>query len=69
MDGSELIQRPDDTEDVISERLAAYDAQTQPLVDYYTPRGVLQPVDAMAPRMQVTDEYCKDFGRSGSARK
>jgi len=48
IDGSELIHRPDDSEGVIGERLAAYDRQTQPLVEYYTLRGLLSPVDAMA---------------------
>lgn len=47
-DGSELIHRPDDTEAVIRERFATYDAQTLPLVDYYRARGLLSSVDAMA---------------------
>ncbi len=42
VDGSELIHRPDDSEGVIGERLAAYDRQTQPLVEYYTVRGLLK---------------------------
>jgi adenylate kinase len=55
VDGSELIHRPDDTEGVIGERLAAYDRQTQPLVKYYTSRGLLSPVDAMADADTVTE--------------
>ncbi len=47
-DGGELIQRPDDREEVIAERLAAYERQTRPLVDYYRQRGVLKDVDGMA---------------------
>ena len=54
VDGSELIHRPDDSEGVIAERLAAYDRQTQPLVKYYTLRGLLSPVDAMADADTVT---------------
>jgi adenylate kinase len=54
-DGSELIHRADDSEGVIGERLAAYDRQTQPLVEYYTSRGVLKSVDAMANADTVTD--------------
>jgi len=53
-DGSELIHRADDTEAVIKERFAAYDAQTLPLVDYYRARGVLSSVDAMADADAVT---------------
>jgi len=48
VDGSELIHRADDSESVIGERLAAYDRQTQPLVEYYASRGQLTPVDGMA---------------------
>lgn len=54
LDGSELIHRPDDTEGVISERLHAYEVQTRPLVDYYTVRRQLSPVDAMAEADNVT---------------
>jgi adenylate kinase len=59
IDGSELIHRQDDTEGVISERLSAYERQTQPLVEYYTVRGLLKPVDAMAPVDSVTASIAK----------
>ncbi len=54
LDGSELIHRADDSEDVIGGRLAAYDRQTQPLVEYYTSRGLLSSVDAIADADTVT---------------
>jgi adenylate kinase len=53
-DGGELLQRPDDREEVIAERLAAYERQTSPLVDYYRGRGVLKDLDAMAAPAAVT---------------
>lgn len=59
VDGSELIHRPDDSEGVIGERLAAYDRQTRPLVEYYTKRGLLSPVDAMANADAVTGAISK----------
>jgi adenylate kinase len=59
VDGSELIHRPDDSEGVIGERLAAYDRQTQPLVAYYKSRGLLSPVDAMANADAVTNAIGK----------
>ena len=59
VDGSELIHRPDDSEGVIGERLAAYNRQTQPLVEYYTVRGQLTPVDAMADADAVTSSIAK----------
>ncbi|MET1253913.1 adenylate kinase [Aliikangiella maris] len=34
--GEELIQRPDDTEATVKDRLAIYHQQTRPLVDYYS---------------------------------
>lgn len=55
LDGSELIHRPDDSEGVIGERLAAYNRQTQPLVEYYTSRRLLSAVDAMANADAVTE--------------
>jgi adenylate kinase len=53
-DGGELIHRPDDREQIIAERLAAYEGQTRPLVDFYRERGVLQDVDGMAAPAAVT---------------
>ena len=46
IDGGELIQRPDDSEEVISPRLRAYERQTSPLVAYYKRLGLLYAVDA-----------------------
>jgi adenylate kinase len=59
LDGSELIHRPDDSEGVIGERLAAYARQTQPLVEYYTLRGLLRPVDAMSIADVVTESIAR----------
>ena len=42
----ELFQRPDDSEATIGKRLEVYGAQTRPLVEYYSSRGLLQTVDA-----------------------
>lgn len=59
VDGSELIHRPDDSEGVIGERLSAYNRQTQPLVEYYTVRKLLSPVDAMADADTVTESIAR----------
>lgn len=41
--GSKLVQREDDTsEEAIRRRLAIYDEQTSPLVEYYEKKGVLR---------------------------
>ncbi|MDH4124782.1 MAG: adenylate kinase [Gammaproteobacteria bacterium] len=44
--GGELLQRDDDKEDVIRNRLNVYRTQTEPLVDFYRKRGLLKTVDA-----------------------
>jgi len=43
--GSELVQRLDEDPEVIKKRLAVYDAQTAPLLDYYRGTGRLYEVD------------------------
>ncbi len=53
-DGGELVQRADDREEVIRERLSAYERQTQPLIEFYRQRGALLDVDAEAPPEELT---------------
>ncbi|MBR3039396.1 MAG: adenylate kinase [Lachnospiraceae bacterium] len=43
--GSELILRDDDKPETVLNRLKIYHEQTQPLIDYYTEKGVLKTVD------------------------
>jgi len=45
VDGGRLVTRPDDTEEVVAERLKAYEKQTVPLVAYYKAKGQLVDVD------------------------
>jgi adenylate kinase len=45
-DGGELVQRPDDREEIVAPRLHAYEKQTTPLVAYYGRLGLLHDVDA-----------------------
>jgi len=56
LDGSKLVLRNDDREEVIRERLAAYDRQTRPLVDYYRAKGRLVAVDADRPVDEVAGQ-------------
>jgi adenylate kinase len=39
--GADMYQRQDDTEATVKERLQAYHAQTQPLIDFYNKRGIV----------------------------
>ena len=43
--GSELVLRDDDKAETVSNRLKIYHDQTQPLIDYYTQKGILKTVD------------------------
>lgn len=46
-DGGRVVQRNDDTIESVNKRLALYDAQTAPLLDWFEGRGVLVTVDGM----------------------
>ena len=43
--GSELVLRDDDKPETVEKRLKVYHEQTQPLIDFYTAKGVLKNVD------------------------
>jgi adenylate kinase len=47
--GVELVQREDDTEDVLRTRMRAYVLQTEPLAGYYRRQGKLNVIDATQP--------------------
>jgi len=63
-DGAELIQRADDREEVIRERLAAYDRQTKPLIEYYRSRNALVEVDGARPMDVVTRSVMEVLARA-----
>ncbi|MBI4166403.1 MAG: adenylate kinase [Acidobacteria bacterium] len=44
-DGAKLLQRADDNEETIRQRLVAYDSQTRPLIDYYRQKNLLHDVE------------------------
>jgi adenylate kinase len=46
--GHSLVQRVDDSEDVVATRLATYEKLTVPLVEYYSGAGLLHEIDADA---------------------
>lgn len=43
--GEDLILRDDDKEETVKNRLNVYHKQTQPLIDFYTGKGILRKVD------------------------
>ena len=55
-DPGPFVQRDDDTEEAIRNRLEDYHEQTEPLKDYYEEKGVLVTVDASQDIDQVTED-------------
>lgn len=55
--GGELIQRKDDTLEIVSKRIEVYLEQTQPLIDYYEKKGILVNIDGK----QDIDKVFKDI--------
>jgi adenylate kinase len=67
VDGSRLVVREDDLEEVVSERLATYERQTKPVADYYRLQRRLIAINADRPVEDVTakifsviDRHCRD---------
>ena len=56
---SELYQRDDDSEATIRERLAVYNKQTAPLIDYYDKKGLLRRVAGVGPIDQIFAVHTK----------
>jgi adenylate kinase len=67
-DGGELFQRPDDREDVIRERLHAYEKQTSPLVQYYRRLGFLHDIDADKSFEEVKQRMFESLAGIGGVR-
>ncbi|MBN9686251.1 MULTISPECIES: adenylate kinase [unclassified Corallococcus] len=60
---TELVQRPDDTPEVIEKRLQKYDAETSPLKDFYAKKGLLKSVDGVGSPEGIYEEIKKAAGR------
>jgi adenylate kinase len=55
--GAALVQRKDDSKEVIAERLKVYYESTRPLIQYYRDRGYYYPVDGDRP----VDAVCESI--------
>jgi adenylate kinase len=51
---TDFKRRPDDNEETVRERLAAYREQTAPILPYYRDKSILETVDGMADIDEVT---------------
>ena len=54
-DGSRLIQRDDDTDEVVRNRLNVYHDKTEPLIGYYDRQGLMRRVDGTRSPADVHD--------------
>lgn len=58
----ELILRDDDKPETVKNRLDVYHSQTEPLLKYYTEKGILYTVDGTQDMDTVFDSICKIVG-------
>ncbi|MEL7606995.1 MULTISPECIES: adenylate kinase [Sedimentibacter] len=49
----ELLQRKDDTEETVTKRINVYQEQTEPLIEYYTNKGIIVNIDGEKPIAEV----------------
>ena len=56
--GSTVVQRKDDTEETVKERLDVYEKQTQPLIDFYKNINLLSVVDGTKAINMVFEDIC-----------
>ncbi len=66
-DGAKLVTRDDDREEVIRERLDAYERQTKPVAEYYQQLGRLATIDGDQPVDDVTARILKEIDGNASA--
>jgi len=62
--GGNLIQRPDDTPELIKKRLDQYRERTEPLVELFKDEGILVKVDGERPIQEIFQDllkYIEDF--------
>ena len=60
--GKELVLRDDDKPETVKNRLEIYHEQTQPLIDFYTKKGVLKTVDGTVPMNEVFEAIVAILG-------
>jgi adenylate kinase len=53
VEGAALVQRADDTEKVFEERMRAYEAMTEPVVEHYRAQGRFAEVDGDRPILEI----------------
>jgi adenylate kinase len=67
LDGSKLVIRDDDRDEVVRERLEVYDRWTRPVIDYYSRRGRLITVNGDLPVDEVTKQLLDEIESHAAA--
>lgn len=63
--GAALVQRPDDTEEKVRVRQAAFHSQTQEIIPYYEKKGIVHHVDGLLAPDEVFARVENVLGRPG----
>ncbi|KAG0561298.1 hypothetical protein M758_9G052600 [Ceratodon purpureus] len=59
--GEALIQRKDDTAEVLKKRLTSFHEQTTPVIEYYAQKGIVKKIEAEKSANVVTEEIRKSL--------
>lgn len=59
--GGELYQRKDDTEETVANRINVYQEQTQPLIEYYTKKGIILDINGEQPIDKVGSDIISNL--------
>ncbi len=59
--GGELLKRKDDNEETVDNRISVYMEQTEPLIDYYTKKGIIVNIDGEKPIAQVGENIIAEL--------
>lgn len=62
-DGGELYHRDDDKEETISKRLQVYEAQTAPLIDYYSKKGIVRKIEGTGSIADIYGKVTAELGK------
>jgi adenylate kinase len=65
--GGELYLRDDDNETTVRSRLAAYNKDTKPLIDYYTKEGLVRPIAGVGSIEDIFNKIVTILGHPRSA--
>lgn len=63
--GQPLVLRDDDKPETVQNRLHVYHEQTQPLIDFYSEKGVLKTVDGTVDMKDVFDAIVEILDNAG----